>query len=74
MSNQRKLENSNSEIRNKSQKSEAKIRTMETENTGLKAQVADLRSQLTWLQAAVARLAGKSAGSFALNPQPQDGK
>lgn len=44
---------------------------LETKNTELKEQVADLRSQLDSLQKTVAQLTAKSAGNFALNSQPQ---
>jgi hypothetical protein len=47
---------------------------LETENTKLKEQVADLRSQLDALQKAVAQLTSKTAGTFALNNQPQEAK
>jgi hypothetical protein len=40
----------------------------------LKAQVAEMRSQLDGLQTAVARLAFKSAGGLAMNTQPQEEK
>jgi|SRR5665213_1493853 len=51
-----------------------KLDTQQAENANLQSQVTDLRSQLASLQKAVARLATKSNGSFALNTQPQEAK
>jgi Tfp pilus assembly protein FimV len=47
---------------------------LKSENAELKAQVTDLQAQLDSLQKAIALLAGKSAGGFAMNTQPQEAK
>jgi hypothetical protein len=64
----------NQKVEARSQKSEVRIQKLEADNAKLQTKVSDLQSQLDALQKAVARLADKSARTFALNSQPQEAK